>query len=414
MSGANNYVRSGQTLQDHAYYTLNFRNSGVDGNAEYTPVDYVEVRNNPYLMEPDAYHLSVVRFSMSTNTLPILIPQMLLPLTAANVTVYTVTMQHPSLNGGVPFQQNVVYEPQTNLLSRPTVSSQNFQNPYYYIYQVQPFIDMVNTAISTCYTSLVGAAVPVESKNYAPYLVWNEAANIATFVARDSVFRTLGYANQPAPAAYDYGATPVNVWFNSALFQLFNSFAAIVTPFAYNTAAVNFGRDHQFQWYNTYNSTEAALNTFIQNQTTAVYGAGAAAGLYLKTIQSYSSVPSMNPVKALVFLTSLLPVNPENVSQPESVGGARGFSSNGNNSNISTVLTDFEVDLINGQEYRPTVLYTPTAEYRLVDLNSNQPLSSIQITVNWRNVLGDLVPLYLGSNGNAQIKIMFRRKDFNG
>jgi hypothetical protein len=102
------------------------------------------------------------------------------------------------------------------------------------------------------------------------------------------------------------------------------------------------------------------------------------------------------------------------VSQPESVGGARGFSSNGNNSNISTVLTDFEVDLITGQEYRPTVLYTPTAEYRLVDLNSNQPLSSIQITVNWRNVLGDLVPLYLGSNGNAQIKIMFRRKDFNG
>jgi hypothetical protein len=122
----------------------------------------------------------------------------------------------------------------------------------------------------------------------------------------------------------------------------------------------------------------------------------------------------MNPVKSIVFLTSLLPVNPENVSQPEALGTGRGFQNNGNNANIATVLTDFEVDLVTGQEYRPFILYTPSAEYRLVDLMSNQELKAIQISISWRNSFGQIVPMFLGSNGNAQIKMMFRRKDFRG
>jgi hypothetical protein len=54
----------------------------------------------------------------------------------------------------------------------------------------------------------------------------------------------------------------------------------------------------------------------------------------------------------------------------------------------------------------------PTAEYRMVDLQSNQPLTSIQLSVNWRNKFGTLIPLNLGSDGNAQIKILFRRRDW--
>lgn len=391
-------------LQDHTYYSLNFRNSGIAGNAEFAVINYEEIRNSPYLINPQDYYLSVVRFSMSTSTLPILVPEVLTEST--NTLVYSVTMSNPTLLSGAPVQTYVVYTPQSNVPKAPFSAGQNSQ--YWYIYQVPAFIQMVNTALATCYDTLHGAP-PAGSGLYPPYLTWDSALNVATFHAADDEFNEdLVTAGSP---------TGTSVFFNSALFQLFNSFPAYVANVVNNsspaTISATAGRHFRFQFFNFYNSLEVAANTYTQPEIPPC-GAPVAAKLYLSVVQQYSSVPSMNPVKSIVFLTSLLPVNPENVSQPEAAGTGRGFQSNGNNANIATVLTDFEVDLVTGQEYRPFILYTPTAEYRLVDLMSNQELKAIQISVAWRNSFGQIVPMFLGSNGNAQIKMMFRRKDFRG
>ena len=385
-------------LQDHTYYSLNFRNSGIDGNAEFAVINYEEIRNSPYLRNPQDYYLSVVRFSMSTSTLPILVPEVLNE--ATNTLVYSVTMSNPTLLAGVPVQTFVVFEPQSNVTKAPFSAGQNSQ--YWYIYQVSNWINMVNTALATCYNTLRGGA-----GLYPPYLTWDADKNIATFhAAADEFAETLVT-----------GGTGTSVFFNSALFQLFNSFPAYVANLVNNSspAAISAvaGRHFRFQFFNYLNSTEVAAETFTQPRILPC-GAPLAAKLYLPIVQQYSSVPSMNPVKSIVFLTSLLPVNPENVSQPEAFGTGRGFQNNGNNANIATVLTDFEVDLVTGQEYRPSILYTPTAEYRLVDLISNQDLAAIQISIAWRNTFGQIIPMLLGSNGNAQIKMMFRRKDFRG
>jgi hypothetical protein len=131
----------------------------------------------------------------------------------------------------------------------------------------------------------------------------------------------------------------------------------------------------------------------------------------LAITQQYSTLPVWNPVSSFVFLTSVLPINPESISIP---AAANSINNGGNNSAIGTVLTDFEITLEKGWENKPTINYTPSAEYRLVDLNGNAPLSTIQLSIGWRDRSGVFRPLNIGPNGFAQIKMLFRKKDFDG
>jgi hypothetical protein len=485
-----------RALPNHAYYTLNFRNNGINGEAEDARVDYLEVRNNPYLLEPDLYACSIVRFSVTTATLPIFIPQMSPDFSndpndaAYQKTVYSVTM---SFNGGPETRTYVKYLPQTTGLSASPAGNANdaTTNPYYYVYQAAQFVVMVNNALATCFSAVIANSAANVTK-CPVYIDWIDKDSQAIFYAPRTLCQEPGFASQPTPSVVLagtgtvgtisgagsvaspwqatvailstagliigqsvsasngtgslYGGSPTStritaiaantsftyqviggtiptagdvtvitatgqlkVWFNSALFNLFSSFQAVKEPFSYGSQVSSNGKHFRYQWWNIYNSKEQTAETFVPPN---LLGRGPAQEEYLAINQSYSVVPLWNPVKAIVFTTSLLPVLPEMVSAAQSLGSSTSFSNNGNNADVQNVLTDFEVELITGEETRPVVYYVPTAEYRMVDLQSNQPLSAIQLSVSWRNKFGALVPLNLGTDGNAQIKILFRRRDW--
>jgi hypothetical protein len=491
--------RFGLQLPNHVYYTLNFRNSGQDGEAEDARVDYSETRNNPYLLEPDLYSCSIIRFSLTTATLPIFIPQMAKDFSNVpgtpdyNKTVYSVTMEY----NGVTSRKYVYYTPQTlNIPPSPSGDVNDAaQNPYYYVYQVAQFVVMVNEALAEAFK----AVVPLDAGNNATkcpvYINWLDKQTQAIFFAPKKLCQEPGYADQPtinnpvvlagtgtvggisgagtsvspwvatvtiastlglvvgqtvsatAGSGSLYGGSPTSakitaivtntsftyqviggttptagtvtavtaipsqlkVWFNAPLFNYFSSFQAEKTPFLFSNQASSQGKHFRFQWWNFYNSTEQTANTFTPPD---FLGRAPSNEEYIAINQSYSTVPLMNPVKSIVFTTALLPILPEMVSAPQTIGATTSFQNDGNNANVQNVLTDFEVQLENGEETRPVVYYTPTAEYRMVDLQSNQPLTSIQLSVNWRNKFGQLIPLRLGTDGNAQIKILFRRRDW--
>ena len=63
--------------------------------------------------------------------------------------------------------------------------------------------------------------------------------------------------------------------------------------------------------------------------------------------------------------------------------------------------------------YRNSIDYIPSAEYCFVDMYGNSPLSTIDISVYWKDRGGNLHPLLLTPGCNANIKLLFRRKDFN-
>jgi hypothetical protein len=50
----------------------------------------------------------------------------------------------------------------------------------------------------------------------------------------------------------------------------------------------------------------------------------------------------------------------------------------GNNSDIANIITDLVSET---GAYRPALVYTPAAQYRLITLNGNRPLFNLDLTI---------------------------------
>jgi hypothetical protein len=219
------------------------------------------------------------------------------------------------------------------------------------------------------------------------------------------------------------GGNAVQVFFNTELFNLFSSFSAFQNGYG---GATPLGLNWRMNFPDT-----ISVNPYLAN----VLNVGAippAASMpemptslalppfqpmnysLLRVSQEYPTTPLWNPVQAIVFTTSLLPIASSIVSAPVLFGQGQQFTNAGNNSGIANILTDLEVPTEKGWQTKPLISYVPTAEYRLFDLNGNAPLSAIEITVNWKDTFGRLNQFRLGAGSNASIKLMFRRKDFQG
>ena len=109
----------------HIYYDLNILNNDTTGTQRPPFLQFTEIRNSPYLTNPNDYFCSVVRFSVETPTLPVLIPQVKLGGTVAgseNDTVYSVTLSHQTLLNPATtpaLQQFVQFIPQSSLALFP-------------------------------------------------------------------------------------------------------------------------------------------------------------------------------------------------------------------------------------------------------------------------------------------------------
>ena len=433
----------------HIYYDISVLNNDTTGAKKPPFLEFTEIRNSPYLANPSDYFASVVRFSVETPTLPLIIPQPRLtnaiPAPASvNELIYQVSMNHPSLPA--PLSVFVVYVPQSSPAVAPPPTSissaTDIVNEYYYTYTYKPFIDMVNTALRTCFQltiNALGGGLPaqydVPPNTVFPYLYWDDDKNIATLVAPAQLFQTPTANNQfptinanitNLPVAGTNA--PIELYFNAPLFTLFSSFTALqnayVAPIAPAIASLNWRilcpdtiTIDPYSIVSPQVAPAAPAGTMPTFPETALaFSPFQPPSIYslLRVAQEYATTPLWNPVQALVFTTSLLPIHSSIVSAPVLFGAGAAFTTAGNNSGIANILTDLEVTTEKGWQTKPNISYVPTAEYRLFDLNGNAPLSAIQISVNWKDTFGRLNPLRLGSGCNASIKLMFRRKDFQG
>ena len=425
----------------HIYYDLNIINNDTTGQLPPPPLQFTEIRANNYLQNPTDYFASVVRFSLETPTLPVVIPQVIVGATQTavgdeNKTIYTITLEHPSftvapvapnpppVDGCI--QQHVIYVPQSNpnYFSPPAkpITFQDIESDYYNIYTYQPFIDMINRALAEAWRLaslsssdpiIVGLASYPES---APYLWWDNQNNVATFCVIQRAFETPS-PWEPLPIL-DF-PIPIKVWFNAPLYTLFSSFISYQNGFGMPENSQ--GRNYQILFPDTWRPNPYRSVLPPWNAVPALIGIANPPSLPLTAweqlitiTQEYPTTPLWNPIQSITFTTSLLPIAPSLTSVPILFGKGSSLSSRGNNSNISNVLTDLEVSLVKGSEYKPNLLYSPAGEYRLFDLNGNAPLNAIELSVFWKDTFGQLHPFKLGSGCNASLKLMFRRKDFQG
>jgi hypothetical protein len=319
-------------------------------------------------------------------------------LNDVNQTVYNISMTYTYLATVYTFSAPVMYRRYDFTLSGQapaSVASLNttaLTSPYYYIYSYQNWISMLNACFQSCYNGLsaiivaLGGAMP---SPYAPFFEFDPINQIA-YINADLA----GYVTD------DEGVTTkIGGWFNTPLATLYNNFPMrqynFNSPLGYDSKLI-------FQNISYLNTLTITVNPAVPTTYTAI-----------QITQEGQTTALLNPIESVIFTSSLLPVIPEQIGVPKlfNIDVPTSFSA-GNNSNIAPIITDFEVPWSAFNTYKPSLSYTPAGEYRMIDLVGSSPVSGIDIQCFWKDRYGIQHPFLLGSGCSANLKLLFRRRDF--
>lgn len=134
---------------------------------------------------------------------------------------------------------------------------------------------------------------------------------------------------------------------------------------------------------------------------------------YYQMIQEYPSVNAWNDLQGISFRSNTIPVVPENLTGVSAEGQVLQANSSGYQ---IIFITDFEPNDSNiSGGLRQALQYYPLGEYRLTDMtNTSTPLTTIDLTVYWTDVYGNLHDIYIPPASALTIKILFRKRSFYG
>ena len=328
-----------------------------------------------------------------------------------NVTPYKVTLTYKdqSSNLTYSYSSQVIYVPNDltatppiwNPSSPQALSLADVTSPYYYVYNYEVFINMVNQALTNAFWGLngyfrqsVNGVLPMSSTTNSlayqpPSMSWNQSNLTAILTGDNSAFsQGIGF--------------PIYMYFNQPLSTLFDSF-----PYQYP----NVNPDSSLYSYVVFN-TNAGAGLYV---VSAYSNAGVITPQYtaIQVYQDHQTASLMNPIQSIVFSSTILPVVMEQVGTPLILNGTSANRINiGSTANVFPVVTDFIVPFSATNGYVPDVSYVPSGEYRLVDLYGESPANQIDIQVYWKDQYGLIHPFLLGSGCSGSLKIMFRRKDY--
>lgn len=372
----------------HQYYDLDCINNATNGTTAPVQLQFNDIRNSPYINCPENYFMSLVRFYVESSSLPVMIPAVELGQSNPNKLVYSVSMRYVGVSNTIYTQQTfLTYVPSDTTIpvaSAPLIQ-QDTSTSYYYVYTYQEWIKMINTALATCIAALNASVIAAANGDVLP------TTNAPFMIIDPNAFTTT--MNADITGFNSALALPIELYFNTALYSLYNNYQW--TSYG-NSAALN-GRNYKMQIYD--NNAQNSMTI------SSVY-------TVLVMYQEQPTVALLNPVSSVVFTTGQLPVVPSLLSNPVLFNSTTSNISSGNNSNVSPIISDFEVPFSALDTFKPNISYGAAGEYRLIDLYGNSPLNAIQITVSWKDYYGNIRPLYLLADCAANLKIMFRRKDF--
>lgn len=381
------------SLVEKLYYDINICNLNGDQTIS-PPIKFIETRSLPFLQDPSKYVLSIIRFSVDTSSLPIIIPTIQANQPDINLTIYSVTLSYKPIGHPlIVIREYVRFRPQ-NLIATipppPTETADGLQDNssgYYYIYNYQYWVYLINIAFQTAMEQLVAEiqalSLPVLTQN-PPILIYDTTDRTAVLNVDIAGFDS---------STDDY----YKIYFNNNLYQLFSSFPGYITADSGDPFGMNF----------------QVITTSFGGSTLIAFPTEAPPALQYTAIevwQEYSTASIWSPVSSIVFTSSLLPIVPNQLSNPLLFNDGATISSNGNNASFAQIITDLEVQDGN---WKPNLVYTPSAEFRYIELDGNRPLYTVDVQVWWKNKIGQLIPFRLIPGGKMTMKMLFNLKSSN-
>ena len=358
---------------DILYYDVVITNLN---NIDSTPVPavFTETRSSPFITLPEAYLLSIARFTIDTTTLPVIIPTIKPFTTNLNETIYKITLTYQTFS----YTSTLIFKPQDLQAVAPVPPSgqqnglQDNTGGYYCIYTYQYFIQLVNNTFQDCFKNILALA-GITTTIY-PYMVFDPTSKLASLILPKEYFDTTL-------------ASHMTLYFNPALYNMFSSFPMTINT--YNSAS---GQNVQIIVDNFGQSSEITVGD-------PLYTA-------IQLNQEYSTVSLWTPLTSIVFCSSTLPIVQNQISAPLYFVNGVSYSNNGTN-NIAPIITDMAVS---EGDYKPNLVYSPYV-YRYIDMKGNRPIYSLDISVYWKDRYGNLQPFRLSAGSSITIKLMFIKKN---
>lgn len=429
-------------------------------------VKFQETRNIPILKNAAAYEFSVLRFQINgpNKNLPLMVPQIALGLTAnptqnINLTTYTMGLSIEKTftvtNGGTVITKTykgyasapIIYIPenetygslQNGSLPNPPLNQQDLASYYYYVYTYDHWCGLVNNTFETImrqlqtnfnawyvatYTSSPSPATAPTITSKAPFMTYEPAVKLFNIYYDARSFgdlNALNYVSSVTPPPIP-PAIPTNVpyvgqelmyfYSNNNFYGLFSSFDTDFVDLKstlYNPPFDNGLNTNEVILFNVYNK----LNTNIWIPNTFTDFPALAAKGYYKMAENFPNTSTLwNPISAIVFTSSQLPINNESISSPLVLGESNDVS-NTTSSNFAPIIGDIAVNLKNAEDYCNLIFYEPSGEFKMASMmgGSNNAINNIDIQVYFRNRLDNkLYPIRMFNYSSVSMKMMFRKK----
>jgi len=340
------------------------------------------------------------------------------------------------------------YSPSIIVPTRQELTGKNTVNfPYYWCNSYARFIGQVNKALGEAYVTnfnyiysnwistqsgkVKDIFYNIVARFYStpPFLEWSNSLLKASLVV-NALFNSLepNYAfverswnlvGEGEDIFAEFTPDPpipfnFKIAFNASLYALFNSFPATETvinnekfyimDFTHPVPTLIERMYNAIPLYPNYPFLDPYIDNFgvIALPSPVEYGH---IGTHIVMEQELSTIDTWCPINGIVFTTNTLPIVINQYTSNATLNSDRPNPEAG--ADFALIITDLQT---NQQGYKPNLLYTPTAEYRRVDMTGNLGLTNIDIRVFWRAKTGQLIPMKLGCGVTASIKLLFQKK----
>jgi hypothetical protein len=345
-------------------------------------LNYQETKTSPFLKNPGDYQMSIIKFQLSSRTLPVITPIIEPTSTDPKQTIYKITMTFTYLGTTYTQTNTIMYSPQISSIPIPSKiinQQQDNTQSYYNVYSYTWWLSLINSTFQDCFdalnTQITGAGGSLPTTN-PPVITFDSSSKLSTLNAD-----ILGYN--------DASGNYISIYFNLPLFNLF----------AFPFSSVNYNNNILTAKINT-NSFSGNNVSYFPPATPPQYQA-------LQIIEEYVNLSAWSPVQAVVVTTSSIPIIAECLPTPTLYNNGSVFSNTSQNQNQDLVITDFTSD---DGTYTSSFLYVPSGEYRMISMQpTTTELRNIFLSVKYLDRFGNYNPVRLNSGGSANLKFLFRK-----
>lgn len=327
--------------------------SGVPSN-EIPALYNIETRTQPILEDMENYKMSVVSFRVPGEDIPIFVFN-------ANGRQWIISLVIDVMGIPQQFSSMLTWVPESDL---PTTSPS-----YYYCYSYYHFLKILNTSFANAFAALKLAHPTITSTQPPKFYLGDD----------DKIFFTVQSS---------YLTDSLHVCVQRDMERFFDGIEVF-----YHEIAPPFGLSRLELVVANRGNNLVDANFRLDNQN----------GTLLKMTQAYTSLGNWNDITAVVIISKTLPIRYELIRFLQAGGQGSGQP------DFRNQISDFSVATNLGPEYKTGIFYTPSAQYRLIDIIGSGPLRTLDLQFFWQDSFQNIYPIYIPPHTSAFAKILFER-----